>query len=506
MSDANNTTLAYKKETSFGVLPATPIFQQLRFTGESLVHAKDTVMSEEIRSDRQRIDLAKVGSQAEGSLNFELSYAEYQELLTGALGASWTVLNRAVTADINHTLSTLEASGVKATGVLTLTGNAVAAETVTIGGRTYTWRAAPTLANEVTVGASASVSIDNLVAAIMGAAGEGTLYGTDTVPHADVTAAAGAGDTMDVTAVLFGTGVIATTEVMTNATWGAATLAGGVNNFEGVPVGGFIRIAGAAAGGNNGIKRVVSVSVDGDTLTLGAGSFVSTVVGATLTLTGSDLRNGIEKPSWTIERKVLNSSGTPYYQSYKGMMVNVFDVAMATRQIITGSVSFMGQRGTPAADSLSTGGAYTGTSSDPVMNGTSHVGQLWQGDALMTEKLSEWAFSLNNNLRGKDALGQEGLFEVGQGSLDVTGNISAYFRDNTLYTKLVNHDYTGLAVVVTDSAGNSLAFSFPRVNFGSGDPNADAINTDVMVEVDFTAIRDEDTGVTVIVSAIPAAA
>jgi hypothetical protein len=179
---------------------------------------------------------------------------------------------------------------------------------------------------------------------------------------------------------------------------------------------------------------------------------------------------------------------------------------MATRQIITGSITFMGKQGAASSATLSTGGPYTGTSDNPVMNGTSHVGQLWQGDALMAEKLAEWNFSIGNNLRGKDALGQKGLFEVGLGSLDVTGSISAYFRDNTLYETLLNHDYSGLAVVVTDGNGDSLAFSFPRVNFGSGDPNADAINTDVMVDVDFTAIRDEDTGVTVIVSAIPAAA
>lgn len=119
---------------------------------------------------------------------------------------------------------------VKATGVLTLIGNAVAGQTVTIGSHVYTWRAAPALANEVKIGATASISIDNLVAAINGAAGEGTLYGTGTQPHSTVIAAPGAGDTMDVEARVAGEfgNTIVTTETMTNGSWGSVTLTGGL--------------------------------------------------------------------------------------------------------------------------------------------------------------------------------------------------------------------------------------------------------------------------------------
>lgn len=120
----------------------------------------------------------------------------------------------------------------KATGTLTLTGNAVNNETVTVGAVTYTWKTALTgAANEVFVGALATNSIDNLIAAINGAAGEGTTYGTGTVYNPSATAVAGAGDTMDVTARAGGSAgnTIVTTETMTNGSWGAATLAGGAN-------------------------------------------------------------------------------------------------------------------------------------------------------------------------------------------------------------------------------------------------------------------------------------
>lgn len=118
---------------------------------------------------------------------------------------------------------------VAATGTLTLTGNAVAAETVTIGGIVYTWRAAAARPYEVKIGATASDSIDNLIAAINAAAGAGNLYGDNTRAHPTVSAAAGAGDTMTVTARTAGTGgnSIATTETMTNGAFGAGTLGSG---------------------------------------------------------------------------------------------------------------------------------------------------------------------------------------------------------------------------------------------------------------------------------------
>lgn len=126
------------------------------------------------------------------------------------------------------------AGGSKATGTLTLGANVAADETVTIGPVTYTYKAAPTTgANEVKVGADASASLDNLIAAIGQTAGAGDKYGSATVLHPSCKAAAGAGDTMVVTALTAGTAgnSLATTETLAGGgnEFGAATLLGGVS-------------------------------------------------------------------------------------------------------------------------------------------------------------------------------------------------------------------------------------------------------------------------------------
>ncbi len=130
------------------------------------------------------------------------------------------------------TVDVVTDEAVAATGVLTMSANAADTETVTVDGKVYTFQTVLTdVDGNVLVGASASDSIDNLVVAVTLGAGAGTLYAASTVLHPTVTAAAGAGDTMDAVAKATGTAgnSIATAETGANMSWAGSTLAGGVD-------------------------------------------------------------------------------------------------------------------------------------------------------------------------------------------------------------------------------------------------------------------------------------
>lgn len=121
---------------------------------------------------------------------------------------------------------------IPAVGILTLTGLPLNTETVVLDGKTYTFQDTLTdVDGNVHIGASASESIDFLIAAIMLGAGAGTAYADSMTVHPSVVAVAGAGDTMDVTAHVKGTSgnSIASTETLTNGAFGAATLGSGVD-------------------------------------------------------------------------------------------------------------------------------------------------------------------------------------------------------------------------------------------------------------------------------------
>jgi hypothetical protein len=130
------------------------------------------------------------------------------------------------------TFSVMLASGsVAATGTVTIgAGNASAGDTVVIGSRTYTYVASSPAANQVLVGSNPTQSAANLVAAIMGGPGSGSLYGAGTLPHAQVSATS-TGGTVTITSRLFGSGGNSITLSATgvNITVSGANLSGGAN-------------------------------------------------------------------------------------------------------------------------------------------------------------------------------------------------------------------------------------------------------------------------------------
>lgn len=119
---------------------------------------------------------------------------------------------------------------IAATGILTLSANVSDGDTVTTGTKVYTFQTVLTdVDGNVLIGATASDSIDNLIAAIGLGAGAGVTYAALTTANGFITAVAGAGDTMDATAITSGDAgnSIATTETSATASWGAVTLTGG---------------------------------------------------------------------------------------------------------------------------------------------------------------------------------------------------------------------------------------------------------------------------------------
>ena len=119
------------------------------------------------------------------------------------------------------------------TTTLTLSGNAVAAETITIGGITYTFRTSVsnTTPYEIKVGAAATNTLDNIKDAVnctTSVATVGTDYSQATKRNPLVTAGAKTSTTLvfTVTDTNVG-GSTATTETMTNGSFTGSTLSAG---------------------------------------------------------------------------------------------------------------------------------------------------------------------------------------------------------------------------------------------------------------------------------------
>lgn len=81
--------LYYMPEVETGVTPAPATMTALRHTGSTLLLSKESIVSAELRPDRQISDLRLVGNKVGGDINFELSYGEYDSLLEALFMGAW---------------------------------------------------------------------------------------------------------------------------------------------------------------------------------------------------------------------------------------------------------------------------------------------------------------------------------------------------------------------------------------------------------------------------------
>jgi len=90
MANGSDARVAYVAESTFGTTPATPTFKIMRVTKTGMKSTKQTVTSEEIRQDRNVVDLIQTGISASGSLPFEFSHASFDDMIEAALCGTWS--------------------------------------------------------------------------------------------------------------------------------------------------------------------------------------------------------------------------------------------------------------------------------------------------------------------------------------------------------------------------------------------------------------------------------
>jgi len=118
MSDLATTSrvqLAYVKETIFGQTPTTGNSKALRMTGESLTYNLSKEVSNEINALRSSASSVPTKAEVSGSVNAEISFAEYDELMAAALQGTWATLGAAgVSTPVDLTFTTTKITAASA--------------------------------------------------------------------------------------------------------------------------------------------------------------------------------------------------------------------------------------------------------------------------------------------------------------------------------------------------------------------------------------------------------
>jgi hypothetical protein len=128
LQSTNRVKISKVRETTFGVTPTNPAFKAIRETSSSLAANPKTVITSEIRGDRQVTDLILVDQDAGGDVGGEVAFGVADDDIEEALQGTWSTNPVIVVAtldteisDLSATVATVAAGGAAfVVGMLTL--------------------------------------------------------------------------------------------------------------------------------------------------------------------------------------------------------------------------------------------------------------------------------------------------------------------------------------------------------------------------------------------------
>lgn len=440
----SNRYLAFIKEVTAGTTPATPTLKKIRNTGGSgITNERSVLQSGEIRSDRGMSDVRLGQNQPALSIPIELAYEAFDDLIAGAFGARWK-------------------GGYSVSGTMV-----VAATTLTLAGTDFS-AAGLNVGDYLVI--SAVTTANNGVYKIKTIGGTGNI--TLTLDKADGTTPAamtpvGGGEAVTIRSGYKGGSV--------NTASNAATVAGTGKTYTmatalwlttlGLKVGDMVYIAGFSTAGNNGWKHVVTVSdtvlTVAETCTnesLSSGLMdVGSAVGVLITGRTADIQ------SFTVEEGFTNVT---QYHSIKGAKVDKFALSCQPDKMIDGSFDLIGQTytilsGTTIATAVTEPNSYSPFDS---FTGTLSInsGDIDQADAIV----SGINIQISNGLNRKFAVMSKDAAAIGEGRVNVTGSLNAFFGTGAPFAVLYNAETeVDLNVRLIDLNSNAYLINIPRLKF-----------------------------------------
>jgi len=252
-------------------------------------------------------------------------------------------------------------------------------------------------------------------------------------------------------------------------------------------VGQFLRVTGFATAG----------TFFAEILTIAAGSVTiaplsdvaSEVAGDSVTITPMNyVRNGTTKKSFTIQ-KAFTDLAVPELWNFTGARISKWELELETGSILKTMFGILAKDAAMTETQFAgatTPAANTNTVLNAVDNIASIVFDRDPGGA--TYYFNSLKISMDNSLRGQEAVGTLGFIGVEAGRLMLEGDIELYFENSSLFDKFRAATAFSLSFLARDAAGNSYIVTIPRAKYTSMEIVAGGNDQDIFATAKFEGI------------------
>lgn len=474
LASGNRVKHSKVREAAFGVTPTSPAMKNLRVTNSTLQPNIETVVSQELRTDRQIPDQTLVAVKASGDINFELSFAALDDFFEEVFQGVWLTKPAIVNTAAGTPISNATASTI----------------TVASGGGAF-------LANSLAMTAGFVNAANNLLGILVPGTGTTVVFTGATTFVTDASPQIGAA--VRVVGKSGASGDIAATSTgLTSVILDFTTLSMAVGDW--INIGGALAINQFATAANNSFARITSIKTNvilldnlpaGWAADAGAGKFIYIFF-------GDSLVNGTTLWTSTIERNYTDQ-GTPTFEYYTGSATDKMSLSMSASQIITGSVSVVCQNASFLV-SRAAGATDVLAPTYPVLNATSNFARIGLGGVVVSGPNYVMAATVEiaNNISPNMALGNLGAVALTNGDFNLSGSLNVYFGDTSLLATLLSNAPTALNFIISDTlnTNESYILSMPQVKLSSGTINDVSKNRAVMQAIGYRAILSPTYGYT----------
>lgn len=254
--------------------------------------------------------------------------------------------------------------------------------------------------------------------------------------------------------------------------------------FNSVVAGQWIRVSGYG-NANDGLYRVTAVDAANDEIqvsqTAGNGANIidaDVSVAAEVNIQGSYVRNGVAFRSFYIEKQL----SATLFLFYSGSYISDGNLTAQVGGFLEGSFNFLSASEASGSSTAGTGGpvsAPTGRVIDTVAG----FSQLEVNDTAIAAVVQGISWNVTkNNARAQYGLGQADAQGMARGTIDVSGTMSVYFTDFTLYTLYKNETDQIVSFAALDDLGQGYIFTLPGVTLMNPQVVAGGPDTDVVSE------------------------
>lgn len=276
--------------------------------------------------------------------------------------------------------------------------------------------------------------------------------------------------------------------------------------LSGFKVGDVVTVAGFTTVGNNGLRKIVTLTASKMTTTLPDGTdapIVDEAAGDAVSMTSAAeiLKAGVETRSFTVARHFsdIAQAGMPIH-IFRGVMFNTLNLSLTPDAMVTGSFSCIGQS-EEIVEELPAGLTFGTTANDNrVFDG--FTGSILEGGVPLA-LATELSLTLENGLAPRFVLFSDEtiLPQIGQSNL--TGSISLFFEDATMLNKFINETSSALQFQLQDPEGNRYIFDIPRITYTGGQPDVAGAGS-ITLSMPLQALYDSVTDTNLSVVRIPA--